>query len=405
MRTDYYVYCLFDWFGVPRYIGKGRGSRWLVHERSTDPTNWRKDEFIELTWIILGEIPKTMVRENLNEADAFAIETAFIKAIGRLDLGTGPLVNMTDGGDGASGRIVSDAERLIASERTAAQMAATPRAERIRRAKKASLAAAQKLIENPIPLEIKREQVLRAHATRKANNGYVALQGMKSIHNGVKTKKIKNGEIIPEGFILGRAPCDISRIKEGLSKETSEARKLRYERRKETMTPEKYEKISAKRIKTMAERYSKEERTEFAKRATQNVAREILRERGLKSIETAKANGKFKPQSIYTKVCAMCNCTFQTISKKQKFCCHDCAFKYRIGKLTGRPSWNKGKKTLKIECPCKVCGTIVMRSPCEARRTKGYCSRKCAWVIRKKITNGERSRLPMPMFNPFPPVV
>ena len=96
----YYVYVLFDWLGIPRYVGKGRGSRWTDHERSTDPRNQAKNEFIERTWIVLGEIPKIKVREDLTEAAAFATETALIKAIGRLDLGTGPLTNMSDGGEG-----------------------------------------------------------------------------------------------------------------------------------------------------------------------------------------------------------------------------------------------------------------------------------------------------------------
>ena len=61
----YYVYILFDWFGIPRWIGKGRGRRWIQHERSTDLRNQLKNEFIEQTWIVLGEIPKIKVREEL----------------------------------------------------------------------------------------------------------------------------------------------------------------------------------------------------------------------------------------------------------------------------------------------------------------------------------------------------
>ena len=59
----YYVYVLFDAFGVPRYVGKGKGNRWLIHERYTDPNNWMKNEFIEQTWIILGEIPKIKIQD------------------------------------------------------------------------------------------------------------------------------------------------------------------------------------------------------------------------------------------------------------------------------------------------------------------------------------------------------
>lgn len=35
----FYVYVLFDWRGIPRYVGKGKGNRWLDHERKSDPKN------------------------------------------------------------------------------------------------------------------------------------------------------------------------------------------------------------------------------------------------------------------------------------------------------------------------------------------------------------------------------
>ena len=96
----FYVYVLFDWLGVPRYVGKGKDDRWTDHERSTDPINWLKNEFIEQTWIMLGGVPKIKVRENISNEEALNTETTLIKSIGRLDLGTGPLTNMSDGGEG-----------------------------------------------------------------------------------------------------------------------------------------------------------------------------------------------------------------------------------------------------------------------------------------------------------------
>jgi hypothetical protein len=112
-KTVFYVYILFDWLGVPRYVGKGRGNRWINHERRSS-ANWMKDEFVERTWMILGDIPKVKVSEQLSEHDAFAIELALIKAIGRFP--NGPLVNMTDGGEGPSGRRCSTATRRLLSE-------------------------------------------------------------------------------------------------------------------------------------------------------------------------------------------------------------------------------------------------------------------------------------------------
>ncbi len=95
---DYYVYILFDHLAVPRYIGKGKGRRWLDHERKSDLHNFMKNEFIERTWTVLQDIPKVKIAENISEEEALAIEIAFIRAIGRFP--EGPLLNMTDGGEG-----------------------------------------------------------------------------------------------------------------------------------------------------------------------------------------------------------------------------------------------------------------------------------------------------------------
>lgn len=103
----FYVYVLFDWHGVPFYIGKGTGNRWRYHEIKSDPNNWLKNEFVEHTFIRIGEVPKIKIREDLTETEAFATEIALIAAIGRIDQRNGPLVNMTDGGDGTSGHIVT----------------------------------------------------------------------------------------------------------------------------------------------------------------------------------------------------------------------------------------------------------------------------------------------------------
>jgi hypothetical protein len=103
MPNNFYVYVLFDWLGIPRYVGKGKGDRWLIHERRSDPSNQMKNEFIEQTWFILGEVPKVKIQENLTSAEACKLEIILIETIGRLDLSAGPLTNMSKGGDGGPG--------------------------------------------------------------------------------------------------------------------------------------------------------------------------------------------------------------------------------------------------------------------------------------------------------------
>lgn len=57
-----------------------------------------------------AEIPKIKFREAMSEIEAFDLEKALIAAIGR-EVHGGPLVNLTDGGDGESGRVISAEQR------------------------------------------------------------------------------------------------------------------------------------------------------------------------------------------------------------------------------------------------------------------------------------------------------
>lgn len=136
-RPIYYCYILFDWFGIPRWVGKGKGSRDLDHERKSDSSNRLKNEFIEQTWLIFGEIPKIRVRENIIEKEALETEVALIKAIGRFP--NGPLVNMTDGGDGTSGYKFTDMIKAIIGEKNARHYAELSKEERSERARQREL--------------------------------------------------------------------------------------------------------------------------------------------------------------------------------------------------------------------------------------------------------------------------
>jgi hypothetical protein len=97
MPRNFYVYIKFRPDGSPCYVGKGKGNRHKVHEKFG--TNRHLVNIIRNAG---GSVPTVIIRSGLTEDEAFSMEVAFIKAIGREAHG-GPLVNLTDGGNGSSG--------------------------------------------------------------------------------------------------------------------------------------------------------------------------------------------------------------------------------------------------------------------------------------------------------------
>lgn len=100
----YYVYVLHRPNGRPFYVGKGVGLRVLDHEAEARNTT-------RLTHKL--NVIRSLFRTNLSihyrldsffeyESEALARERQLIQTIGRHDLGTGPLTNQTDGGEGTS---------------------------------------------------------------------------------------------------------------------------------------------------------------------------------------------------------------------------------------------------------------------------------------------------------------
>jgi len=99
----FYTYAYLREDKTPYYVGKGKGRRmYNKHHRVSLPTD---KKFI------------VVVKDNLTEEEAFQHEMEMIQKYGRKDLGTGILLNMTDGGEGNSGREIPEHQRKIISEK------------------------------------------------------------------------------------------------------------------------------------------------------------------------------------------------------------------------------------------------------------------------------------------------
>jgi len=90
---EYYTYAYLREDGTPYYIGKGKAGRITnsLH-RIAIPKN--EERIIYL-------------KKNLTDEEARKHEIYMIAVLGRKDLGTGILRNMTDGGEGCAGRVIS----------------------------------------------------------------------------------------------------------------------------------------------------------------------------------------------------------------------------------------------------------------------------------------------------------
>lgn len=89
--NNYYVYLhLKQTNGEPFYVGKGKNRRAfnLKHRNNL----WNKV-------MLKYGVDIIIISDKLTEKEALDLECILIKRIGRIDLGTGPLTNLTDGGE------------------------------------------------------------------------------------------------------------------------------------------------------------------------------------------------------------------------------------------------------------------------------------------------------------------
>lgn len=92
-NKNFYTYICVREDGTPYYVGKGTGNRAFYSYRYNRAVALPKDR------------SRVLIQEHPSDKDALEAEKFLIAYYGRKDLGTGPLRNRTDGGEGLCGLI------------------------------------------------------------------------------------------------------------------------------------------------------------------------------------------------------------------------------------------------------------------------------------------------------------
>lgn len=98
----------------PFYVGKGKGNRSKIHGASCmlKLMSHKNNTIKAIRKLGLREIVvQSTDMRNVDDWTAQAYEIDLIAGIGRRNLGEGPLTNLTDGGEGTTGKVVSELTR------------------------------------------------------------------------------------------------------------------------------------------------------------------------------------------------------------------------------------------------------------------------------------------------------
>lgn len=212
-KRRFYIYAVFRRSGEPCYIGKGTGDRYLSHSAGSHNTRlshlFRQD----------SDLPVVILRDDLTEDEAWELEALFIGTIGRADIGTGPLVNHSDGGKGGTSGYQHTQETLLrmgasSSTRMTALWQSISVAERVERGGNVSLGNKNGAWSSEDHRAKARERakarfadpVWRSQWEAKHKEGLTKPRStrLRYINDGRTNSRLKPGEILPTGWSFGR---------------------------------------------------------------------------------------------------------------------------------------------------------------------------------------------------------
>jgi len=108
--NTYYIYMYLDQDNVPFYIGKGKDYRYHI-SCHLNKSNFNCFLQNKIRKVGVNNVKIHFLHKDLTEEQSFYLEGYYIAGYGRRDLGLGSLCNLTNGGEGESGRIVSESTR------------------------------------------------------------------------------------------------------------------------------------------------------------------------------------------------------------------------------------------------------------------------------------------------------
>lgn len=201
---NYYVYVYLDprkegvfMYGgykfdyEPIYIGKGKNNRYTEHlrpSRLNRGVNLIKENKLKKI-LSLGLIPIILkIKENLNQNDSLLFEKELINLVGRIVTKTGPLTNMSDGGNGNS-RVINDSFKLAQSFRMKKYYNENPIPKNV--CEKISKIL---LLKKMVRSEETKNKISKANKNRVYSEEY--LEKMKELRKGAKLTHRKNYTLI-----------------------------------------------------------------------------------------------------------------------------------------------------------------------------------------------------------------